>query len=219
MAGKINGLKKFPFYNMRKNNDKTSVFNDFNKAYYTTGGYDDYLRRFKREGQDYALKLLGVVEPDSNWRFLDVGCGMGGLVLALRELGFEAWGTEVSPFCLKFSPVKKWMQFGNICNLPFPSNSFEVVTCIDVFCYLNREEIMKAIEELVRAAKHYLYVESICKDSPNNNQKLNPDSLRKDEDLLKANEIKTVFERNNTLFLEPLYRKEELEDFSGVFVK
>ena len=78
---------------------------------------------------------------------------------------------------------------------------------------------MKAIEGLVQVAKHYLYVESIYKNSPNSNQKLNPDSLRKDENLLKANEIKTIFERNNTFFLEPLYRKEKFRDFNGIFVK
>ena len=107
MVGKINGSKKFLFYNMRKNNNKTSVFNDFNKAYYTTGGYDDYLKRFKKEGQDYASKLIGVVKPDSNWRFLDVGCGMGGLVLALRELGVEAWGDRGFSFLFKIFTSQK----------------------------------------------------------------------------------------------------------------
>jgi len=204
---------------MRKNNARATVFENFNKDYYTTDSYDDYLTRFTKEGQDCASRLIKVVEPDSNWRFLDVGCGMGGLILALRKLGFEAWGTEVSPFCLKFSPAKKWMQFGSICKLSYPDNSFDVVTCTDVLCYLNREKTMKAIKELIRIAKHYLYIESICKDSPNSNQQLNPDPLRKDNCLLTANEIKTMFEKNNTLFLEPLYTEKEPRDFNGVFVK
>lgn len=204
---------------MRKRNLKTNWFENFNKAYYTTDGYDDYLTRFKKEGRGIALRLIEAIEPDSNWRFLDVGCGMGGVILALRESGFKAWGTEVSPFCLKHSPARKWMKSGNICRLSFKDSSFDVVICIDVFCSLDKKEAMQASKELVRVAKHYLYIESVCKGSPNSNQRLNPYLLRKGGDLLTANEIKRMFENNDTLFLEPLYTKEESQDFNGVFVK
>jgi len=204
---------------MRKNNNQTSFFENFNQAYYTTDGYDDYLKRFIQEGQDCARRLIKVIEPDLGWCFLDVGCGMGGMVLAIRKLGFKAWGTEVSPFCLQSSPAKKWIRYGNACSLPYSDNSFDVVTCVDVLCYLNRKEVMQAAKELTRIAKHYLYIESICKDSPNSNQKLNPDPLRKDKYLLTASELRTLFEKSETLFLEVLYNKEELGDFSGVFVK
>lgn len=203
---------------MRKNKDKTSFFRNFNKAYYTTDGYDDYLIRFKREGQNYALRLIDKLKPPP-WRFLDVGCGMGGLILALRKLNFEAWGTEVSLFCLKFSPVKKWMRFGDVCHLPFPSNSFEIVTCMDVLCYLNRKETKLAIGELTRVAKHYLYIETICRGSPNSNQRLNPDSLRKDKYLPTPTNITKLFKENKAFLLKPLYNKEENPDFSGIFVK
>ena len=219
MVGKTGGLKQSLFCNMKKNSNKPTCFDGFDKTYYTTDGYDDYLTRFKKEGQDTVLRLIKVIEPDSNWRFLDVGCGMGGIILALRKSGFKAWGTEVSPFCLKRSPVRKWMESGNVCELSYKNNSFDVVTCIDVFCYLNKKEAMRASKELVRVAKHYLYIESVCKGSPNSNQRLNPDLLRKNKELLTASEIKRMFEDNDTLFLEPLYSKKESQDFNGVFVK
>lgn len=219
MVGKINGLRQSPFCNMRKSSIKTSYFDKFDRKYYTTDGYDDYLTRFEKEGQDTVQKLIKVIAPDPGWCFLDVGCGMGGTILALKKLGFEAWGTEVSKFCLEFSPAKKWIKMGNACEISYPDASFNVVICIDVLCYLNKREVMQASKELVRVAKHYLYIETICKGSPNSSQKKNLDLLRNKKNLLTANEIKKIFEDNDTLFLEPLYPKEELQDFNGVFIK
>lgn len=219
MAGKINGLSQYPFCNMRKSNIKTSGFDGFDKTYYSTDGYDDYLVRFEEEGREMVSRLVDVVIPDPHWRFLDVGCGMGGAIIALRNLGYSAWGTEVSPFCLKHSPVKKWMKLASVTDLPFKENDYDVVMCMDVICYLNQNDAIQACRELVRVTKNYLYIESVCKGSPNNSQSLNPDLLRKDKEILSGEAIRRMFENNDTLFVEELYSKKESPDFNGVFVK
>jgi ubiquinone/menaquinone biosynthesis C-methylase UbiE len=198
---------------------KLSFYKNFDKTYYTTGGYDDYLQRFEKQGFDYASKLVKILKPKKSWRFLDVGCGMGGIVLALRKLGYKAWGTEVSPFCLKNSPVKKWIKFGDILNLPFKDNSFEVVLTIDVFCYLNKKEVRQAIKELSRVTKRFLFVETICKASPNANQKTNPDHLRKDKYLLTPKEIIHLLEKEGFQLLGPLFSPAEKVDFNNIFIK
>jgi len=219
MAGRKNGSRPSPFYNMKKNNQKTDFFKNFNQAYYTTDSYDDYLRRYQKEGLCSASNLIKKIKPLRSWHFLDVGCGMGGVVLALRSLNYQAWGTEVSPYCLKFSPAKEWLQFADICNLPFLSNSFEVITCVDVLCYLNRDETKQAVKELTRVAKHYLGVETICRGSPNSDQIKNPDWLRQDRYLLPENDLRRMFLANRTFFREPLYPRQQNTDFNGLFVK
>jgi cyclopropane fatty-acyl-phospholipid synthase-like methyltransferase len=40
--------------------------------------------------------VLRVVQPPG--RALEIGCGHGGFVRLLRELGFDAMGTELSPW-------------------------------------------------------------------------------------------------------------------------
>ncbi|MFC1790444.1 class I SAM-dependent methyltransferase [Patescibacteria group bacterium] len=219
MVGKKNGLKQSPSSSMRKNSHQITSSASFNKAYYSTDGYDDYLAKFRKEGQQTVLRLIKAIDPDPGWHFLDISCGMGGVILALRKLGFKSWGTEISPYCLKHSPAKKWIKSENVCQLSYEDSSFDVVICMDVFCYLNKEEALQASKELVRIAKHYLYIESVCRGSSNSSQRSNPDLLRKDEDLLTAGEIKRMFENNKTLFLKPLYPKNESQDFSGIFVK
>jgi SAM-dependent methyltransferase len=204
---------------MRRIKNNNTNFDRFNKNYYTTDGYNDYMIRFEEEGKDVIKRLIKIIEPDTGWCFLDVGCGMGGTILALRKLGYKAWGTEVSIFCLENSPARKWMRFGEASNIKYEDSSFEVVICSDVLCYLTKSELVEAAKELVRVTKHYLYVESICKGSPNGNQKGNPDNLRDDRNLLTASEIKRIFESNDTLFLEPIYSKKESKDFNGIFVK
>lgn len=167
----------------------------------------------------YATRLVRNLKPDSSWKFLDVGCGMGGIVLGLRKLGFRAWGTEVSSYCLRHSPAKKWIEFANICNLPFSNQSFEVVTCIDVLYYLDKREERQAIKELTRVAKDYVYVDTMCKKAINSNQRFNPDSLRKDKDLLTEEAIKSLFALHRAFFLRPLFSPREKGDFNGIFTK
>lgn len=194
-------------------------FKNFDKNYYTTGGYDDYLERFEKQGMNYAQRLIKIIKPEKSWNFLDVGCGMGGIVLALRKLGFKAWGTEVSQFCLKNSPARKWIKFGEITDLSFKDKSFDVTLTVDVFCYLNKREQKKAIEELARVTKKFLFIETICKGSPNSSQKLNPDPLRKDKSLLKERELIQLLKKKNFRPLSPLFKPEEKVDFNKIFQK
>lgn len=187
----------------------SKIFNNFDKAYYTSGAYENYLQRFQKEGEDYALRIVKALSSSSSWKFLDVGCGMGGIILGLRKLGFEAWGTEISPYCLKNSPAKKWIKSFPLTHLPFESHSFEVVICVDVFYYLTKKELKKVIKKLTRIAKNYLYIETICQDSPNAKQKYNPDPLRKQESVLEQKELKKLFADNKAFFLKPLFKKGE----------
>lgn len=206
---------------------KLAYFEKFDRTYYTTDGYDDYLERFQKQGLDYVLRLVKLLKPDKSWKFLDVGCGMGGIVLALRKLGYRTWGTEVSPFCLKNSPAKPWMKFGEISNLPFKDNFFEVTLSIDVFCYLNKKEARQAIKELTRITKKFLFIETVCKGSPNSSQKINPDPLRKDKSLLSPRVIIYFLKKESFSLLGPLFSPEERvvlspvekRDFNNVFVR
>lgn len=202
---------------MRKNNQFTPYFKKFDQSFYVTGAYDDYLQQFKKEGLTLALKIIKELKPTPSWRFLDIGCGLGGFILALRSLGFQAWGTEVSPYCLRHSPAQKWIRFGNVTHLLFPNNSFEFVSCIDVLYYLNHQEFKQAINELCRVTQNYLYIDTISPGSPNSRQNFNPDILRKNKYLLTIRTLKKIFADHQFFFLRPLFKSET--DFNGLFVK
>lgn len=196
---------------------KSPNFHLFNKLYYSTDGYDDYLIRYTQEGQDYATKIVRLLKPQRHWKFLDVGCGMGGLIMALRKIGYEASGTEVSPYALKYSPAKIWIRQAEITNLPFEYQQFDVVTSIDVLCYVRNLDLGKAITQLCRIAKRYVLVETIDIDSPNAIQGENPDELRAKECLHSAEEIIKAFIKNDFVYLKKFLPLTESLDFNGIF--
>jgi ubiquinone/menaquinone biosynthesis C-methylase UbiE len=198
---------------------KVSFYRHFNKEFFTTDAYDDYLQRFEKQGLGYALRLKKFLNPKKDWKFLDIGCGMGGIVLALRKMGFRAFGTEISPFCFKESPVRQWMEFGDMVNLPFKDNSFNVSICIDVTYYLTKKELKKAIKDLSRITKKYIYIETISRGAKNSKQKINPDPLRKGKSLLTSQQLISLLKKEKFYPLSPLFNKKEKKDFNLVFEK
>ncbi|MDD5146623.1 MAG: methyltransferase domain-containing protein [Candidatus Pacebacteria bacterium] len=200
--------------------DRKKLFKEFNKEYYTSGGYTDYLSDFKQEGLDYAKQLIKKIKPEKSWKFLDVGCGLGGVVLGLRKLGYEAWGTEVSPFCLENSPVKQYLQFGDILDLPLADNSFEVVLTCDAVYYLKKEAVHKALLEIYRVVSKIFFIENICQDSIYNNQKDNYDPLRSDKDLLTKAELDHLIQKIGFQKIGPLFSKGKYSlDFNNLYKK
>jgi len=190
----------------------------FDKQYFSSGWYLDYLKNYKKIGKLKAERLIEILRPKRSWKFLDVGCGMGGLVLALRKMGYKAFGVEISDFCLKNSPAKEWIIKGDVLNLPFKKESFEIVSCFDVLEYLNKKEVERALDELKRVTKIFLFLETIQKFSPNSYQKYNPDPLRK-KNLLSFGELINLVEKRRFIPLGRIFTIKEEIDFNCLFLK
>ncbi len=89
---------------------------------------------------------------------LDVGCGTGDLVRVLRKLGIEAYGLEISKDAISLSnnDVKPYLKLGDITNIPYPNNHFDLVVSFDVLERIEREKIEKAVKETIRVSKKYI---------------------------------------------------------------
>ncbi len=102
-----------------------------------------------------ALTIKIFLNPKS---CLEVGCGPGRLVRALRILGIEAYGVDISQYALEIaSPkVKPYLKKGDATNLPYEDNRFDLVVSYDLLQRLERSKIKKAIEETIRVSKKYI---------------------------------------------------------------
>ena len=102
----------------------------------------------------YSLDLPGSL---CKGRLLDAGCGSGKYSIPLKMRGFDVIGVDVSPDALKMA-VKgsvcreldiKFLA-ADICHLPFPDASFDVVWCYGVLQHLLSDERKLAISEFRR---------------------------------------------------------------------
>jgi len=70
---------------------------------------------------------------------LDIGCAYGFIVELLNDLGYEAYGIDIS----KFAATKgKSIILGNAEHMPFRNSSFDLITCFETIEHLNNPELM-----------------------------------------------------------------------------
>lgn len=88
---------------------------------------------------------------------LDVGCGMGRLLLRLK-LRYLCAGADISLGALRRSSMKGVCVQALIQSLPFASRSFDVVLCTEVLEHIPEDHFLMAIAELRRVARKYILV-------------------------------------------------------------
>jgi SAM-dependent methyltransferase len=83
---------------------------------------------------DHRLRARRVRERSSGDRLLEVGCGEGYLLAALRDEGFQVVGCDLSPAAAAAARTRFGLDVraGAIDDAPFPAASFDVVVLYHV---------------------------------------------------------------------------------------
>jgi len=85
---------------------------------------------------------------------LDAGCGTGGM---LETLGFygQTFGLDASPQALRFASKRARISLaqGDVCRLPFASESFDLVTSFDVIYHSRVPRDETALLEMARVLR------------------------------------------------------------------
>jgi uridylate kinase len=89
---------------------------------------------------------------------LDIGCGTGRLVSWLRKFGIDTKGVDISKFALELSDksVRPYLEIGDIVNLPYKDNLFDLVITYDILERIDPSKINKAISESIRVSKNLI---------------------------------------------------------------
>jgi len=82
-------------------------------------------RRFQRD-KNRLKELVSIVKSYEPKSVLDVGCGIGNLVLKLREAGIEAFGVD-SAESLESFWHKDYFSFADAKSLPFKEDEFDLL--------------------------------------------------------------------------------------------
>jgi len=92
------------------------------------------------------------ISHNSNLKILDVGCGTGGTTTKLKQFGV-VYGTDFSFSALKYSSKQGLKNLAKTIdyNLPFPSETFDVITILDALEHIKQD--LKALLEIKRVLK------------------------------------------------------------------
>ncbi len=92
---------------------------------------------------DIAIRLLGGFSLPSHTKVLDFGCGSGQLVDALLQLGFDAYGCDISAYWSgepSVAPERLHLISSMPYRLPFDDSIFDVVVSTSVLEHAQNKE-------------------------------------------------------------------------------
>jgi ubiquinone/menaquinone biosynthesis C-methylase UbiE len=112
----------------------------------------------------FALIIKILLRPK---KLLDVGCAEGKLVKWAIILGIESWGVDIS---LAGLADQKWLRqrcrTGDILRLPFRDKEFSSVSCLTVMEHIGSMKTARALRELLRVSRRYVFLQICVKDNP-----------------------------------------------------
>lgn len=138
-----------------------SIFVSSFKKYEKENFNEDYFSTIKSFSDDKrAIYYLKFFKPRNA---LDVGCGVGNLVWGFSKAGVDVEGNDISESAINRAPseIKSLLKVGDILNLDYPDNKFDLVNCSDVLEHIPLEESAKVIQNLYRITNRWLVL-NIC---------------------------------------------------------
>lgn len=156
-----------------------------------------------------SLSKNGAGADGTAW--LDLGTGTGILPLNLYNPKARITGTDISARQIAFAKKAAKERNFNIDflvspaeNLPFPDNSFDIITAAQCFWYFEREKAKKEIERLIKPGGKFIkilldwdYEDALAKKSIALVKKYNP--LWKPEGLAQKDILDDLFEGRETI--------------------
>ncbi len=98
---------------------------------------------------NYIIPLLKHLDLHT---ILDVGCGNCTYTKKLKDFGYNVTSLDTFP---KFDGVIK----GDVTDMPFMTNSFDLVLCVGVLQILRYVQVKRAMHELQRVSKGLLLID------------------------------------------------------------
>jgi SAM-dependent methyltransferase len=131
----------------------------YDDDYYHGRGFDrtvDYSRAAQTDYRNSAIvhaiieTVAQAVSPGA--RTLDVGCGLGDLVLGMRDRGFESYGTDSAPYAQHILDQRNVPTLRDIETEPQKYQAtFDLVTCIEVIEHVTSPtEFLAHVKEWLR---------------------------------------------------------------------
>lgn len=103
----------------------------------------------------YPIRYAEMVMLDKNKKALEIGCGLGRVLKHYYTQGFQIRGIERSEVAVKKLKIEKpelEVQVGDVVQMSFPDNFFDVVLAYGVYHNLENT-LLEALQETARILK------------------------------------------------------------------
>lgn len=129
--------------------------------YEQRGVWEKYREDIEKRVKTYYINSISLIPVDVR-SILDAGCGEGTFLSMLLH-NYHVVGLDASISALRY--VNAEVVRGYLDNLPLKSNSFDLVTCLEVLEHLRHDTFFDTLVELKRVARKYIIV-SVPNDEP-----------------------------------------------------
>ena len=107
--------------------------------------------------------LTAISVPGNAKNILEVGSGDGLILNALRQCGYDPVAFDISGKALKHLQGSK-LVMGTANQLPFSSNSFDLVLACEVLEHIPNPIYKSVLDEIKRVAKKYILITVPCRE-------------------------------------------------------
>tara|TARA_E500000178_G_C17037337_1_gene764215 strand:- start:5523 stop:6203 length:681 start_codon:yes stop_codon:yes gene_type:complete len=177
---------------------------NFNSEYYNcflTCGNGEYSEDNKMVWNEQNKKY-GIIDSFKiNYnKILFVGCALGLELLKFNSEGKDSYGIEISEYAVNNcdKKIKDKVKLYDGINIPYPNNTFDLVSSWDVISITPKEYRIDIIKEQIRVSNKYIHMRTQVVD----------DNIDKEDESRKAfdgnivyfftkNEYVKIFEENN----------------------
>ena len=133
--------------------------------------YKDLYEKLYRIGYHSKMKNHGANYVDyisQNYKFkriLDIGCSNGVAVHKFKKQRKESYGIDVAHIAIRYAAEKTLVPnciMADASDLPFKDGFFDAIFSCDVLEHLERRDVGKAISEMMRVCKGFLFIVIDC---------------------------------------------------------
>jgi len=122
-------------------------------------GYEVYISYEK--DINLARQSKAIFNPGFS---LDVGCARGFIASEQRKLGINAYGSDFSTYAISTADVdvRPFLFVSDCSALPLKRDFFDLVTCYETLEHLEGDSCRRAMDELARITKSFLWISTPC---------------------------------------------------------
>ncbi len=111
-----------------------------------------YKSKYPPTGYSVDLAEFIVNTARRGDRLLDLGCGHGRAVIALRTLGYDCWGVDITLAGLPSTGTRGFVE-APLWTIPYKDNQFEYTFSTDVMEHIPPKMVEAVIKEIYRITR------------------------------------------------------------------